>query len=119
MIERGPNELANVVVGERVVDVPAFAAALHGALGVQHPKLLGKRGELGVARVGELGDAALARVEPMQESEASEVASGPKERRGALERRVTHLRDTGALGGVGAAVLRVFRCGSAFHFNNY
>jgi hypothetical protein len=105
VIQRGPNELANMVVRERVVDVLAFATALHDALGVQHAKLLGERGKLGLARVSELGDAALARVEPTQETKASEIACGPKERCGALERRVTHLRDMGALRSMGAAVL--------------
>jgi hypothetical protein len=56
-----------MVVRERVVDVLAVAAALHDALCVQHAKLLGERGELGLARVGELSDAALTRVEPMQQ----------------------------------------------------
>jgi hypothetical protein len=95
-----------MVVRERVEDVLALATSLHDALGVQHPELLGERGELGLARVREFGDAALARVEPMQESEASEIAGGSKERRGALERRVTHLRHTGTLRSMGAAVLR-------------
>jgi hypothetical protein len=85
---------------------------------VQHAELLRERGELGLARVGELGDAALARIEPMQESEASEIARGPKERCGPLERRVTHLRDMGALRSMGAAVLRALRCGSVCHFND-
>jgi hypothetical protein len=107
-----------MIVRERVVDVLAFAATLHDALGVQHAKLLRERGELRLARVGELGDAALARVEPMQESEASEIACGPKERCGALEGRVTHLGDMGALRSVGAAVLRAHRCGSVRHFND-
>jgi hypothetical protein len=107
-----------MVVRERVVDVLAFATALHDALGVQHAKLLGERGKLGLARVSELGDAALARVEPMQETKASEIACGPKERCGALERRVTHLRDMGALRSMGAAVLRALRCGSVCHFND-
>jgi hypothetical protein len=66
VIQRGPNELANMVVRERVVDVLAFAAALHDALGVQHAKLLREGRELG----GQLGDAALARVEPMQQPKA-------------------------------------------------
>ena len=107
-----------MVVRERVVDVLAFAAALHDALGVQHAELLGERGELGLARVGELRDAALSRVEPMQESEPSEIARGPKQRCGALKRRVTHLRDMGTRRSMGAAVLRVLRCGSVCHFND-
>ncbi len=48
----------------------AVTAALHDALGVQHPELLRERGELGLARFSELGDAALSRVEPVQESQA-------------------------------------------------
>jgi hypothetical protein len=118
VIQSGPNELANMIVRERVVDVLAFAAALHDALGVQHAKLLRKSGELGVARVGELGDAALAPVEPMQQSKARQVARGPEERCGALERGVAHLRDVRALGSVGAAVLRALRCDSVCHFND-
>ena len=118
MIEGGPNELAHVVVRERVVDVLAFSAALYDPLGVQHAKLLRERGELGRARVGEHGNAALAGVEPMQQAEACEIARGPKERCGALKRGVTHLRDMEAIRSMGAAVLRALRYGSVCHFND-
>ena len=96
----------------------AFAAALHDALGVQHTKLLRESGELGVARLGELRDAALARVEAVQQPEARQIASGPEERRGALKRRVTHLRNVGAIGSMGAAVLCTLRCATVCHSNN-
>ncbi len=96
----------------------AFAAALHDALGVQHAKLLGEGGELGVARLGELRDAALAGVEAVQQPEARQIASRSEERRGALKRRVTHLRNVGVIGSVGAAVLCTPRCATVCHFND-
>ena len=80
-----------MVVRERVKDVFALAPPPDETFGVQQTKLLRKRRELGVARVGELGDAALAGVEPVKKAQATRVAHRAEERRRPLERERAHL----------------------------
>lgn len=118
MIQRGPNELANVVVREGVEDVFPVAAALHDALGVQDAKLLGQGRELGFARVGELGDAALAGIEAMQEPQARQVAGSAKKCRCPFEGTIADRRHMGAVGGMRAARHGALGRGSVCHFND-
>jgi hypothetical protein len=95
MIQGCPNELANVVVRERIEDVLAFAAALHRTLDMQDAKLLRERRELGLARVRQLGHTALPGVEPMQQTQTSEIARRSKERRRAFERDIADFGEMG------------------------
>jgi len=117
VIQRGANELADMLVGERVVDVLAVSAALHDALRVQDAELLRQGGELRLAGFGELGDAPLAAIELVQEAKPRQIASGSEQRGSPFEGRVADL-DGLAPRGVGAA--RVGRLGghTVFHFND-
>jgi len=118
VVECGPHQLANVSISERVVDVLALAATLHDPLGVQEAKLLRECGELGLARCGELTDAAFPCIELMKQAKSSEVARGSKERSRAFEGRIAHLTKMRVGLRVWAAFVCVLLCLLFLHFND-
>lgn len=91
VVERGPNELTHVFVGQRVVEVFAVSTALHDALGAQDTQLRRECRELRLACFSELGHAALTTIELVQEAEAREIASSSEQGRGSLESDATDL----------------------------
>jgi hypothetical protein len=78
------DELADMVVGEAVVDVFAVAAALDEAGLAQRFEALADRREVRLG-VGELADAALAVTELAEDLEALPIREGSQELGGALE----------------------------------
>jgi len=85
VIERSRDERLNVIIGERVENALAFAATPHEARSVEDAQLLRYGRKTRAARGCELGDAALAALETMQEAQPREIARRTKERGGALE----------------------------------
>jgi hypothetical protein len=79
------DEIAYMIVRERIEDVFAVSAALHDALLVEDAELLRQGGELGLAGERELRYAVLAGVELVEEPQAREVPCRAKQGRGALE----------------------------------
>jgi hypothetical protein len=117
MLQGSPDELAHVLVSERVVDVLALATAADDALGVEHAQLLREGRELGLARCRELADTAFSRIELMKQAKPREVAGGSKERGRSQEGSVAHPRRAAHRCRVGAAPVRVDHCRSGSHFH--
>jgi Uma2 family endonuclease len=106
------DQVANVVVGERVKDVFLFSSALDHALRMKDLELLRERREFGLRGLCELAHAELATIESMQEAEPGGIAGCAKQAGGALELLVGNDRPSAAAR-VGPASMA-----AAFPFNH-
>jgi len=90
VLERRADEVAHVIVRERVVDVLAFAAPPNDVLCMEEAKLLRQCRELRVARLGELRDAALASVERVQQADSGRIPRSSEQRGRPIEGVLAH-----------------------------
>ncbi len=79
VIEHGVDEFADVLVGERVVDVLAVAAGGDDATVAKGSQALGDGGLVGAGRCHQLGDADLALGDQLDEGEARRIGDGLEE----------------------------------------
>src|SRR5262249_49302715 len=80
------DQVADVLVGERIEDVLAGPPAADDALGAQRAELLRDGGDPDPRGLGELGHAPLAVGEAIEDLQARDVPRGAEERRGGGER---------------------------------
>jgi hypothetical protein len=79
VLDSRPDELADVLVRERVEDVLAVAAVLYDSLASKEAQLLRESGHLGAHRLRQLGHANLSVTEALDQAQAMLVAGGTKE----------------------------------------
>jgi hypothetical protein len=85
VIERAPDEIRDVLIRKRVVDVLAHAAALDEVLGLEEAQLLRDGGEADLFGCRQLGHAPLAVREPIQHAQPRHLPGGAEQASGALE----------------------------------
>jgi hypothetical protein len=88
VLESGPDELADVVVRQRIEDVLAVAAVLHDPLAAKQLELLREGRELGADCLGKLRHALLSAPELLDQAQPGLVARCPKESSRSRERLV-------------------------------
>jgi hypothetical protein len=88
VLESGPDELADVVVRQRIEDVLAVAAMLHNPLAAKQLELLRKGRELGADCLGKLRHALLPAPELLDQAQPGLVTRCPKESSRPRERLV-------------------------------
>ena len=130
VLDRAPQELHDVAIGQAVKNVFSGASPRDDALGPQDPKLLRHGGEAHPCGGGELRHAPLAVGEAIEELEPRDLTRRSKQRRRALEllfRRATFTRAASMLFGATDAALafvldprRLFSFGFSRHqFTDY
>lgn len=83
--ERVEDQIKNMLIGQRIQNVFAFAAAGDEVFGAQDAKALGDGGEAFLFGFGEFGDAGFALGEEGEEAEAGDVADGAEQAGGRFE----------------------------------
>ena len=88
VVQDGSNQVSDVVVGERIVDMRALAPSPDEEIAAEQPKLLRDGRHAGLAGFGELAHAPLAVAKALEDLQPWDVAGRAKNRRSAFERLV-------------------------------